>query len=118
MMLLDDATAELRSAADYGDHPRRQSQSLRDAVADVTAMSGGAVVLEDAEMLAEWDVMRPCRSAVCVPVASDTTIHGTLWLYDRRERSYADHELALIEIVAGRLAVEIERRRLMEAFGG
>lgn len=114
MMLLDDTTAELRSSADYGDHASRKPQSLRDAQADVAALSGGAVVLEDAEMLAEWNVTRPCRSAVCVPVSSDTTIHGTLWLYDRREREYQDHELQLIEIVAGRLAVEIERRRLLE----
>lgn len=115
LCLLDDLTAELRRAADYGDQASAGPRLLEDARADVAALAGGAVVLEDAEMVAEWPVPRPCRAAVCVPVASDTTIHGTMWVYSNQPRAFDDRELQLIEIAAGRLAVEVERRRLLDA---
>ncbi|MEM6799576.1 MAG: GAF domain-containing protein [Planctomycetota bacterium] len=113
--LLDDATAELRVAADFGEGPTPEPRALESAEADLAAMAGGAVVLEDADMVAEWGAPGRCRAAVCVPVASDTTIHGTLWLYNAKPRAFSDSEVQLAEVVAGRLAVEIERRRLLDA---
>ncbi|MEM9187176.1 MAG: GAF domain-containing protein [Planctomycetota bacterium] len=115
LCLLDDATAELRVAADYGDQEASRPRPLESARADLVALAGEAVVLEDAEQVAEWGVARRCRAAVCVPVASDTTIHGTLWLYANLPRAFDENELLLIEIAAGRLAVEVERRRLLDA---
>lgn len=121
--LLDDTTAELRVVADYGAPPcptprPLKPRPLETAEADLAALSGGAVVLENAEMVAEWaipgDGRRPCRAAVCVPVSSDIAIHGTLWLYSPTARPFSDREVQLIEIIAGRLAVEIERRRLLD----
>lgn len=113
---LDDATSELSVAASHGMPASTAAlapRALRAAHADVTAMAGEAVVLEDELMVADYGAPRMCGAAVCVPVASDRTIHGTLWLYHRRPRSVGDSELQLIEIVAGRLAVELERRELL-----
>ncbi|MEM6328902.1 MAG: GAF domain-containing protein [Planctomycetota bacterium] len=115
LCLLDDTTAELRVAVDFGDGPAAAPRPLESAEADLAAMAGGAVVLEDEGMVAEWGTPRRCRAAVCVPVASDATIHGTLWLYSAGPRAFSDGHVQLIEIVAGRLAVEIERRALLDA---
>ncbi|MEN1678508.1 MAG: GAF domain-containing protein [Planctomycetota bacterium] len=113
--LLDDATAELRIEADHGDVTPSGPRPLESARADLVALAGNAVVLEDEEMVTEWKVRRPCRAAVCVPVASDETIHGTLWLYNATPRAFSDADTQLMEIAAGRLAVEHERRRLLDA---
>jgi len=111
--LLTDASAELCVAADYGDGPTTPRRALETAAADLAALAGGAVVLTDQEMLAEWNVAYPCRAAVCLPVASDITIHGTLWLYAATARDFSDPQVQLLEIIAGRLAVEVERRQLL-----
>lgn len=81
---------------------------LTTARADVTAMAGNAVVLEDDVEVAGWPVPLWCGAAVCLPVASDQTIHGTLWLYQSEPRAFTDAEVGLAEVVAGRLAVELE----------
>lgn len=115
LCLLDDPSTELRSAAGFGDLTPAAARPLESARADVTAMAGSAIVMEGAEMVADWRVPRRCCAAVCLPVATDTTIHGTLWLYNATPREFSDRELQMMEIVAGRLAVEEERRRLLDA---
>ncbi|QDU91753.1 Stage II sporulation protein E (SpoIIE) [Pirellulimonas nuda] len=89
--------------------PRFQQRTLALAAADVAAMAGGAVVLEDRAMLREWVMADGRQAAVCVPVASDATIHGTLWISWNTPRAIPDEQVELIEIVGGRLAVELER---------
>lgn len=111
--VLDDRTAELRTVASTGKQQSRP-RPIEDAPGDLTALAGEAVVLEDDELLRQFGVPRRCGAAVCVPVSSDATIHGTLWLYSRDPRPVSDPELQLIEIVAGRLAVELERRELLK----
>lgn len=115
LMLLDDATTELRSASTFGDKEALadRTRSLTHAHPDVVAMAGGAIVLEDADMVSEWSVPRPCSAAVCVPVASDATIHGTLWLYFASAQRFEDRQVQLVELIAGRLAVEIERHDML-----
>lgn len=88
--------------------PGAARRKLADARADVAAMSGSAIVLEDDVQVAGWPVPVWCGAAICLPVASDETIHGTLWLYSSQPRSFADAEIELAEVVAGRLAVELE----------
>lgn len=111
--VLDDRTAELRTLASTAKRHARP-RPIEEAPGDLTALAGEAVVLEDDELMPEFGTPRKCGAAVCVPVASDTTIHGTLWLYCREPRTISDPELQLVEIVAGRLAVELERRELLK----
>ena len=47
-------------------------------------------------------------SAICVPVASSTTILGTLWIFGSEIRDYSDQEINIVEIIAGRIAAELE----------
>ena len=54
-------------------------------------------------------------AAVCVPVSTPTIPLGTLWLFSSRTRDFTDQETNIVEIVAGRLAAELEREMLLAA---
>ena len=71
-----------------------------------------------------WKTRRSCRtgaarrsipSAVCVPVSSPTVPLGTLWVFSDQPRDFSPQETNLIEIVAGRLAADLEREMLLAA---
>lgn len=111
LYLLDDATTELKLRSHFGldgqrflEPPRPLAQSL----ADLEALTGHAVVLDDAALMKRWNVPEKCGSAVCVPVSSPDTLLGTLWFYSDECRSFTDEETQLLEIIAGRLAAELE----------
>lgn len=109
--LLNDASNELLLRSHYEvaeGEPGPLRRPLKAARADVTAMSGSAIVLEDDTDVAHWPVPVWCGAALCLPVTSDRTVHGTLWLYSSEPRTFADAEIQLAEVVAGRLAVELE----------
>jgi serine phosphatase RsbU (regulator of sigma subunit) len=114
--LLDEATRKLKLRSCWGlpksrflDPPR----PLRGAAADLEALVGHAVVLEDATLLPTWKVPEEFLSAVCVPISSPTTPFGTLWMYCDRRREFTVDETNLIEIVAGRVASDLEREMLL-----
>ena len=62
----------------------------------------------------EWNAPEAAAAAVCVPVSTATIPLGTLWIYSARERDFSDEEVNLIEIVAGRLASDLEREVLVQ----
>jgi serine phosphatase RsbU (regulator of sigma subunit) len=115
--LLDEATRKLKLRTCWGlpksrflDPPR----PLRGAAADLEALVGHAVVLEDAALLPHWKIPEEFRAAVCVPISSPTTPFGTLWMFCDRVRDFSVHETNMIEIVAGRVACELERQMLLQ----
>ncbi len=115
--LLDEGTRKLKLRSSWGlpqsrfiDSPR----PLRGAAADLEALVGHAVVLEDAKRLPHWKIPEEFNSAVCVPVSSPTTPFGTLWMFCDRVRNFSVDETNLIEIVAGRVAAELEREMLLQ----
>lgn len=117
LWLLDEATRELRLAgrwakegAMFAAEPRTARRLLADAPADVAALAGGAVVLEDHAEAAGWDLhVLEAGAAIGLPVSSDTTVHGVLWLVRAVPIAIRDEAVELAEIVAGRLALEVER---------
>ena len=111
LYVLDDATTELKLRSQHGLDPNRflaPARPLRTSLADLEALAGHAVVLEDACLFQRWNVPEPCGSAVCVPVSSADTLLGTLWFYCDTSRSFSDEQTQLLEIIAGRLAAELE----------
>jgi sigma-B regulation protein RsbU (phosphoserine phosphatase) len=116
LYLLDEATSELKLRAAWG-LPRARlvdaARPLRGAVADLEALLGSAVALESEAMMAPWHAPEQFAAAVCVPVSSATTILGTLWVFSRRARRFNDRHTNLVEIIAGRLAAELEREILL-----
>ena len=116
LYLLDEATTELKLRSSWGlprerltDHPRQ----LKGCLADLEAMLGHAVVLEDTEILKQWNAPENFPSAICVPVSSPTTILGTLWFFSNDRRDFTDTQTNIVEVVAGRLAADLEREMLM-----
>ncbi|MDZ7616551.1 MAG: GAF domain-containing SpoIIE family protein phosphatase [Patescibacteria group bacterium] len=115
LYLLDDATTQLKLRSCWGlpldrltDPPRR----LKGSIADLEAMLGHAVVLDDRVSLVHWNPPEDFPAAVCVPVSSPTTILGTLWFFADRQRDFTAHETNILEVVAGRIAADLEREML------
>lgn len=116
LYVLDDATSELKLRSSHNlpqsrllDPPRLLEGSL----ADLEALSGNAVVLEDTKLLPHWPCPEDVPSAVCIPVATSTTPLGTLWVFADESRDFTDRETNLLEIIAGKLAVDLERDQLI-----
>ncbi len=116
LYMLDAATGELKLRSLWGLSRGRltdPARSLGEATADLEAMSGHAVVLEDAGSSEMWNPPEPFPSSMCLPVSSPTQIFGTLWVYSTTPRSFADEQTHIVETVAGRVAAELERAMLL-----
>ena len=116
LYLLDDATSHLKLRAAWRlpknrflDAPR----PLRGAVADLEALVGHAVALENTSLLPHWKVPEDFPAALCVPVASTSTPLGTLWFFAQETREFSPEQTHLAEIVAGRLVSDLEREVLV-----
>ena len=118
LYLLDEGTSELKLRAALGLPQERllaPARPLRGAVADLEALVGHAVVLEDTSLLPHWRCPEDFPSAVCVPVSSPTIPLGTLWVFSEQQRDFTPQETNLLEIIAGRLAADLEREMLLAA---
>ncbi len=114
--LLDDATSELKLRSSWGLPKQRlldPARPLRGSIADLEALLGHAVVLEDECMVRQWKAPEEFRSAVCVPISSPSLPLGTLWVFCDEARNFSAQQTAVLEIIAGRLAAELEREILL-----
>ena len=122
MYLLDEPTTELRLRAHWGLPESRlvePARLLEGATADLEAMLGSAVVLENEQLFDLWRVPEPeFSAAVCVPISGPSTVMGTFWLFSSRPREFSDRDTNLVEILAGRVAIELEREALMRESRG
>lgn len=116
LYVLDDSTSQLKLRSSwqlpesrYLEPPRQ----LRGAIADLEALMGHAVVLEDTQLLPHWNAPEDFPSAVCIPVSSSTTPLGTLWIFSDTKRDFSTQETELLEIVAGRIVAELERESIL-----
>ena len=117
LYLLDDETTRLKIRALWGlptdrflDPPR----PLRGARADVEALLGSAVVLNEAYLAEAWKAPEDFDCSLCVPVASETTILGTIWFFSNQKREIETRELETLELVAGRIVAELEKENLRQ----
>jgi serine phosphatase RsbU (regulator of sigma subunit) len=116
LYLLDETTTELKLRACWGLPPERllaPARPLRGSIADLEALVGQAVVLEDTSLLPHWRCPENYPAAVCVPVSSPSIPLGTLWVFSDEQRDFSPEETNLLEIVAGRLAADLEREMLL-----
>jgi serine phosphatase RsbU (regulator of sigma subunit) len=115
--MLDDATSQLKLRASWGLAPQTILEPPRElcgAAADLEALLGHAVVLESPLMMEYWRAPLSGGSAVCIPVSSPTIPLGTLWLSCEEAREFTAVETNILEIVAGRIAADLEREILIE----
>ncbi len=116
LYLLNEGTTELKLCSCWGLPQERlmdEARPLETAIADLEALAGHAVVLDDTEPYRQWNLPEDFPAAVCVPVSSPTTPLGCLWLFCKEKRPFSDEEVNLLEIVAGRIASDLEREMLM-----
>lgn len=116
LYLLDDATTELKLRASWGlpvEQLIEPGRPLQGAIGDLEALLGHAVTLENNSLADYWRVPVPCAASVCVPIASAMMPLGTLWIFCERATQFADSEINMIEIIAGRIAADLEREVLV-----
>jgi len=89
-------------------------RNLCDSLADMEALLGQSVILNDEFLQETWKSPEDFPAAICVPVTSDSTIHGTLWFFFDTRREIATEELSVLEITAGRIAAELEKTALVK----
>lgn len=120
LYLLDERTTVLKLRSVWGLPEERLTEpprSLAGALADLEALLGNAVVLNENYLLEQWNAPESFATSVCIPVASESSILGTLWLFSDIKRDFSVRDLSILEIVAGRLAVELERAGLLAENG-
>jgi hypothetical protein len=117
LYLLDEATSKLKLRSCWGlplDRLTAPPRPLQGAVADLESMLGHAVVLEDTPMMRHWRAPEDFAAAVCVPIATSTTILGTLWMFCNDKRDFSESQTNIVEVVAGRLAADLDREMLWQ----
>jgi phosphoserine phosphatase RsbU/P len=113
---LDEATTELKLRSSFGlpfERLEQPARPLATALADLEALLGHAVALESTTTFRPWNVPELCHAALCVPVSSPTMPLGTLWFFSNVPRAFTAEQTNLAEIIAGRLASELERALLL-----
>ncbi len=113
---LDEATSQLKLRSSWGLSPDRLEQPARPlatALADLEALLGHAVALSTTQSFRPWNVPEICEAALCVPVSSPTTPLGTLWFFCDKSRDFTSAQTNLAEVIAGRLASELDRALLL-----
>jgi phosphoserine phosphatase RsbU/P len=116
LFMLDDATTHLKLRSSWGlpfDRLTAPARPLKGSIADLEALLGHAVVLNDPELIRSWAMPEDFPSAVCVPVSTPTMLLGTLWVFCDRKREFNDRQTNMLEVVAGRLAADLEREMLL-----
>ena len=111
MYLLDEGTRNLKMRACFGLPKSRLVQPARDlrsSMADLESLLGNAVLLNDLNAAQEWYSPEAYRSAIVVPIGTETMPHGTVWFWSDHARSYQPHEIEVANLAAGRLMSEIE----------
>ena len=116
LYVLDDATSQLKLRAVFNLPESRlldPARPLKGSLADLEALAGHAVVLEDTALLPHWPCPEDVPSAACVPISTATTPLGTLWVYSNCSRDFNHRDTHLLEIIAGKIAVDLERDQLL-----
>ena len=90
---------------------------LHNSIADMEAILGQIVVVNEDYLIETWRVPEDFPMSVCLPVMSQQTVWGTLWLFADQRRDCTEHELNLLEFIASRLAAELERSSLIRELG-
>ena len=116
LYLLDSSQKMLKLRSCWGLPEERllePPKPLHDSLADVEAILGQIVVINEDYLLETWRVPEDFPMSVCLPVMSQQSVWGTLWLFSDQRRDCTEHELNLMEYITGRLAAELEKLTLL-----
>jgi phosphoserine phosphatase RsbU/P len=112
LYLLDDSTSELKMRSCWGlptSALSKPPRDLRGSLADLEALMGNAVLLENTQLAAEWNCPEDFAAALCVPIGSPTMPHGTLWLWSSHVRDFSSADIDAAKAAGDKILVDIER---------
>ena len=110
--LLDETTSELKLRSRYGlpvSKLTEPSRPLSGSLADLEALMGNAVLLEDTFSIPAWKSPEDFPSAMVVPIGSSSMPHGTIWFWSNETRKYTTAEVEIANLTAGRVMGELEQ---------
>ncbi|HBE72393.1 MAG TPA: hypothetical protein DDW52_30020 [Planctomycetaceae bacterium] len=117
LYLLNDSTSQLEMRSCFGMPASRLAQparELRGSMADLEALMGNAVLLENTSMAAEWNCPEQYAAAICLPIGSPTMPHGTLWLFSDHVRDFSSTDIEIAKAATEKILADIERSVLSE----
>ncbi len=115
--LLDDTTSELKMRCCWGmpaSSLARPARNLRGSLADLEALMGNAVLIENTRIAPEWNCPESYAAAMCVPIGSPTMPHGTLWLFSDHIRDFESADIDAARAATDKILSDIERSVLAE----
>jgi PAS domain S-box-containing protein len=95
--------------------------ALDEQLADLVEHEGTVVVGQLWKAAGSIDTSRlstPIKALLAVPLRSDTSFHGVLWLGYADEHPFEEPELTFVSTLAGQAAVAVANARLFEAAEG
>lgn len=113
--LLDDTTSTLKMRSCIGlakSNLAKPPRSLRGALADLEALLGNAVLLENVAIAPDWNCPEPYAAGLCVPIGSSSMPQGTLWLWSDQIRDFSTADIEAAKNAADKILADIERRVL------
>ena len=117
LYLLDDATSELKMRSCWGLPTAalaKPARPLRGALADLEALLGNAVLLENTSLAREWNCPEDFQASLCLPIGSPTTPYGTLWLWSNQIRDFSSADIDAAKCAADKILADIERSVLAD----
>lgn len=117
LYLLDDSTSTLKMRCVWGlpaSALAKPSRPLRGSLADLEALMGNAVLLENTSLAEEWNCPEDFPAAMCIPVGSPTMPHGTLWLWSSHVRDFNSSDIDFGKAAADKILADIERSVLAD----
>ncbi|MEC7565662.1 MAG: SpoIIE family protein phosphatase [Planctomycetota bacterium] len=105
--LLDSETQYLvpgPSCGEQADMPGTGVRMLQQTTADLEALTGHVVTLETSQRLACWNAPLSAEAGICVPLVWNDSPLGTLWFFFDAPQKFQHQHVALVELVALRIA--------------
>lgn len=115
--LLDDNTSELKMRSCWGlssSALAKPARPLRGALADLEALMGNAVLLENTAFAPEWNCPEKFQAALCLPIGTPHAPHGTLWLWSDHVRDFSTLDIEAAKAACDMILADIQRSVLTE----
>lgn len=112
---LDDSTSELKLRAAVGLPASRLTEparSLNSSLADLEALAGGVVTLEDCDLLPAWESPEAFGAAVCMAVEVSGNPVGTLWFWFEQPQQFSQSTKSAVSLTANLVASELTKDTL------
>jgi phosphoserine phosphatase RsbU/P len=110
--LLDENTSELKMRSCWGlpsGALAKPARPLRGSLADLEALMGNAVLLENTTLAQQWNCPEDFQAALCVPIGCPSTPYGTMWLWSQHVRDFCSADVEAAKAAADKVLADIER---------